>query len=97
RHVAFLAARRRPQVTETRIGLFGAGGGVGDLAAHLVAHRRPHPRVVAVAEAGEDLEEEQQVASPRNARALQPTQEVLTRFEAGAAESPRKGEPFEGP
>ena len=66
RHVALLAAGGRAQVTEARAGLRSEpGDAIGDLAAHLVADRLPHPRVVAVAETREDLEEQQQVAGER--------------------------------
>ena len=97
RHVALLAARRAGAGRRGPSRAVGAGDAVGDLAAHLVADRRPHPRVVAVAEAREDLEEQQQVAGARNARALEPAQEVLARLEAGAAEAPRERQPVEDP
>ncbi len=93
RHVALLAARGRAQIAEARIGI-GVRGIATDLAAHPVADRRLHPRVVAVAEAREDLEEEEQVRGARKARILETAEEVLARLEAGAAESPRKREPF---
>ena len=95
RHVAFLAPRRRDEVTEPHRRPLGLGPSVGALAPHLVADGGAHPGVAAVAEAGDHLEQQQEVAGERDAGALEASQEVLPGVQARVAEPPRKGQPLE--
>ena len=77
---ASAAWRRRPRATPQR---------------HLVADRLAHARVVAVAEPGEDLQEQQQVLVPPGGEASILREEVLARLEARAPEAPRERQPVE--
>ena len=93
-HVALLAVALRVEVGEAAV--LRLRRSRPHLAARLVADHRADALVAGVADHGQGLGEQQQVAVEREARALELGEVLLARLEPHAAEAPRERQPLEG-